>query len=396
MPDTIHHALVLNLHQPPGNLERLAEDPETAWEPKEILFAYDRIPSAVDGYEDVARVHLSLSGTLLEMLSDPVFQSRHYGTVKCGDLLWRLRHPSLGLLGTGFYHPVLPLIPAADREEHLLRWLGIGGHLFQRQFQGFWPPEMAFCMEMIPLLARLGYRYVLVDSEQISPITPMRWEEIRYRPHIARYGDAEIIVIPRDRTLSIAQEGGMEVDWFLHELEERTRWCPFPPLVCTATDGDNGGWFRNTEDDANFWGAFYHPLCDKAREGTSPVRPSFIHDYLDRYGAHGQVVVRTGAWNTGEHNGTGFVQWTGSGAQSDTWRRLAEVSRAIHDARWAAGERGGAGREEGRLLEEAMWRLLRAQTSCHFFWGDAWLDRCHAGLDDAEAWLARAKSASGA
>jgi alpha-amylase/alpha-mannosidase (GH57 family) len=299
------------------------------------------------------------------------------------------------LLGTGFYHPVLPLIPAPDREEHVGRWLGLAGHLFHRGFDGFWPPEMGFSMEMIPLLQRLGFRYVIVDSEHVMPMTPMRWEEIRYRPHIARHGGAEIVVIPRDRELSVAQEGGMEADWFIREVRDRTKWCAFPPLVCTATDGDNGGWFRNTRWASNFWGAFYHPLCARARSGDASVLPVHIGDYLERYGAHGQVVVRTGAWNTGEHDGTGFVQWTGSQAQKDTWQRQAAVSQAVHDARWAAGERGGAGPAERALLEEALWRVLRAQTSCHFFWGDAWLDRCHRGLDEAEAWLEKAKSAAG-
>lgn len=395
MPDPIHHALVLNLHQPPDNLERLAADPQSAWEPKEILYAYDRIPRAVDGYEDVARVHLALSGTLLEMLSDPGFQSRHYGVVQCGDLLWRLRHPSLHLLGSAYYHPVLPLIPPPDREEHLLRWRGIGGHLFQREFTGFWPPELAFCMEMIPALAQHGYRYVVVDSEQIVPITPMRWEEIRYRPHLARFGGEEIVVIVRDRSLSIAQEGGMELDWFLREVEERTRWCAFPPLVCTATDGDNGGWFRNLLWESNFWGAFYRPLCDRVRAGQSSVSPILIDEYLDRFGVHGEVLVRTGAWNTGDHNGVGFVQWSGSQAQRDALARISRVSLSIHNGRWAAGEQGWPDPEQGRLLEEAMWRLLRAETSCNLFWGEAWVDRCHRDLDGAESFLAQAEARTG-
>ena len=37
----IYHALVLNMHQPPGNLDYLFDTNE--WEAKEILFAYDRM-----------------------------------------------------------------------------------------------------------------------------------------------------------------------------------------------------------------------------------------------------------------------------------------------------------------------------------------------------------------
>ena len=119
-----HHALVLNLHQPPGNLQHLLEHQD--WEAKEILFAMDRIPRTLWGYEALARVHLSLSGTLLETLSDPAFQQQVYGIVDCGALLWHFQNQDLfEILGTGYYHPVLPLIPEADRKEHLQRWLGI-------------------------------------------------------------------------------------------------------------------------------------------------------------------------------------------------------------------------------------------------------------------------------
>jgi len=44
------------------------------------------------------------------------------------------------------------------------------------------------------------------------------------------------------------------------------------------------------------------------------------------------------------------------------------------------------------LLEEARWRVLRAETSCNFFWGDAWVMRCHADLDQACECLERANS----
>ena len=90
----------------------------------------------------------------------------------------------------------------------------------------------------------------------------------------------------------------MEVDWFCAEVAARTRYCDFRPLVTTATDGENGGWFRNTEH--NFWSAFYQPLLHRVRtDDTLGVRPSFIDDYLDRYGAHGEVTIEPGAYLPG-------------------------------------------------------------------------------------------------
>ncbi len=376
----INHSLVLNLHQPANNLEALLD--ENSWEANEILYAIDRIPRTLWGYEDHARVHLSLSGTLLETLSSPEFQQRVYGIVDCGSLLWYLQNLSIiRILGTGYYHPVLPLIPEADRKEQTSRWLGLAQHLFHRtSFQGFWPPEMAFSMELIPLLKQMGYRYVVVDSNHVEAVTPMDWHELRYRPHIARYGKDEMIIVVRDRELSDAQESGMDADWFIRELNERTKYCDFIPLVTTCTDGDNGGWFRNHNSSANFWG-MYQTLLNQARDGGN-IQPTFIDDYLDRHGVHGEVTVNTGAWNTGWHNGHGFVQWTGSQAQKDAISRVALTSKAVHDARWKVGETGHNAELEHEI-EQALWKLLRAETSCNFYWGEDWVYKAHQDLDEA-------------
>src|SRR5450755_1092788 len=141
-------ALVLNLHQPARNLEDLLARRE--WEAREILWAMDRIPRSLWAYEDVGRVHLSLSGTLLETLASPRFQRRVYGIVDCGSLLWYLQNTKIiHILGTAYYHPVLPLIRPADREEHLHRWRTIARYLFGRDhFPGFWPPELGFSMDL--------------------------------------------------------------------------------------------------------------------------------------------------------------------------------------------------------------------------------------------------------
>ncbi|WP_339134311.1 MAG: hypothetical protein WGN25_15045 [Candidatus Electrothrix sp. GW3-4] len=390
--DRIFHAVVLNLHQPSGNLQHLFD--HNKWEAKEILFSLDRIPRSLWQDSDIARVHLSLSGTLLETLADPGFQAAAYGTIDCGSFLWHLQNEQIfEILGTAYYHPVLPLIPAADREEQIKRWLGRGQHLFWRHhFNGFWPPEMGFSMELIPLLKRYGYKYVLIDSENIRPVDPMSWQELRYRPHLARYGEDEIIVIVRDRDLSNAQESGMDYGWFYREVQERTNGCAFPPLVTTCTDGDNGGWFRNTNPQANFWGSFYPELLAHARAGTGNIQPGFITDYLHQYGAHGYVEVETAAWNTGWHHGRGFVQWTGSQAQKDAIGRVELTSAAIHQtARELAAAKTPDHHPACSELENSLWHMLRAETSCNFFWGEDWVHKCHADLDTAWSYLHRVR-----
>ena len=183
----------------------------------------------------------------------------------------------------------------------------------------------------------------------------------------------------------------METGWFMHEVSQRTKHCGFPPLVTTCTDGENGGWFRNTSPQANFWPVFYRNLMKRVRDDESGgIRPCFIDDYLDRHGAHGEVTVRPGAWNTGWHHGAGFTQWVSSPAQQQALTRVDEISQAIHAARRNATGISVGDPEVYQLLEQAHWRVLRAETSCNFFWGDAWLTRCHDDLNEATCYLDQA------
>ena len=108
--NTLYHALVLNLHQPASNLEHLLAHNEP--EARDILLAMERIPRTLRNEQEFGRVHLSLSGTLLETLNDPDFQNQASGIVDCGALLDQLgSQQAIELLGTGYYHPVLPLVP---------------------------------------------------------------------------------------------------------------------------------------------------------------------------------------------------------------------------------------------------------------------------------------------
>ncbi|MBF0198866.1 MAG: glycoside hydrolase family 57, partial [Planctomycetes bacterium] len=295
----IYHAVGFNMHQPLGNLMDLLTS-EEEWEAKQIMWCYDRPTRMIAGYEDIAKLHMVFSGTLLKQLESPAIREAFTDIVDIEDFLNRYRHSQIEFAGTGLYHPVFPLIPKEDWSAQTSWWQGLGQHLLGReQYPGFWPPEMGFCMEMIPMLKQNGYRYVVVDCWYIKPKQELRWEEVRYQPFIARYGGEEIVIIPRDRELSDAQESGMDPGWFEHELCERTKFCDFPALVTTWTDGENGGWYRTADVENGFWGRFYLPIMEKVREGKCAFNPTYITEFLDKFTPTIEVEVHRGAWNTG-------------------------------------------------------------------------------------------------
>ena len=381
----VYHALGLNMHQPLGNLLTLHNSNER-WEAKQILWCYDRPLRMLKGYEDVARLHIGFSGTLLKQFEDPAIQETFHDVVDIKDFVEGYRRSNIEFVGTGLYHPVYPLIPPEDWDAHTSWWIGLGKHLLGRDsFGGFWPPEMGFCMEMIPMLKRHGYRYVLVDCWYIKPKRQMRWEELRYRPYVARYGGEEMIVIPRDRELSDAQESGLDPGWFQHEIYERTKHCDFPALVTTWTDGENGGWFRTAHVEGGFWGYFYHTLLDRYRAGTLGFIPIHIGEYIEQHPPTEEVEVHRGAWNTGEHWGGDFTQWTGSLLQKKGWETIAQVSAYYRKAKKAfdaCSETAEDPEEIRALIMRAYDHILTAETSCNFYWGSKWV---HRSFDEMES-----------
>ncbi len=375
-----YYAIGLNLHQPYGNLINLHNT--TPWEATQVLQAYARAVRYVRNNAPQARLHLALSGTLLMQLTDPGVQETFQHTLDIRTFLDDLRGSEIEFLGSGYTHPVFPLVPERDWEAQIGRYLDIARPALGRSwFPGFWPPEMGFCVEMIPHLKKAGYRYVVVDNEYLEPLQPMRWDELRYRPHIARHGGQEIIVVPRDREISNAQQSGFDPGWFAYEVGERTRYSTdFPPLVTSWSDGENGGWFRNLCEQAAFWGWFYQPMLEWQRKGTLALTQVSINEYLDRFGAAGEVKVHPGAWNTTNHDGRGFVQWTGSLLQKRGLEELHRTSGRYHTKRQSIGSdsRGH------QVLDRAYWHILRAETSCNFFWGSHWVHRAFDDLEEAE------------
>ena len=80
MPD-VYHAIGVSMHQPPGNLIEM-HNSEQRHEVKQILWCYDRVTRMLEGYEDVARLMMMFSGTLLKQLEEAA-------------TLMRLGHPNV-------------------------------------------------------------------------------------------------------------------------------------------------------------------------------------------------------------------------------------------------------------------------------------------------------------
>jgi alpha-amylase/alpha-mannosidase (GH57 family) len=386
-PDTsgaeILHALGLHMHQPPGNLRLLIEENE--WEAQQIIRCYERVPRYASKYRDVARIHVGFSGILLEQLLSADIIDRYRQFVDIPAMLDSYREAeNIELIGMGFYHPIFPLIPREDWGDHLISGKQIMAEVFGREPRGFWPPEMAFDMEMVPALAEAGYEYVVVDGVHVQPgegtgsLDP-------YRPYFARKDRSEIIVIPRDRDISNAQESGMDAGWFVGEVVNKIKSSPKTgptSLVTTWSDGENGGWFRQMDEEAGFFGHFFAPYVERVRSGDAPVCPVLISSFLESHRPEAEANVQTGAWNVADTSGYDFSQWAGSDAQREAIEKIFEVSRRY----WDLGK-GDLPPEARSALDKVRHLILESETSCFLFWGDSWVPQLYERTGRAEELL---------
>jgi 4-alpha-glucanotransferase len=365
----LYHALGLHMHQPPRNLERLIQSsPEDA---EQIIRCYERAARYTQEYRDSAHLHLGFSGILLEQLLDPGVVDAYRHIVDIPRMLERYcEATNVELVGMGYYHPIFPLIPKADWEEQLMRGRAVVEKAFGRAPRGFWPPEMAFSMEMIPALVKAGYAYVVVEGIHVWPQDGL--SDI-YRPYLACHEGVCITVVPRDRDLSTAQENGTSPDWFAGESLRRVQTSPRPAqsrLLTTWSDGENTGWFRRTPEDLGFFGRFFAPLMERARTGETSLTPIALSDYLEKNPPAARARVQTGSWSAGSTAGHEFSRWAGSEAQQKAAELIRDLSRRYWDLEH---EQGSLGEKNRQALAHARALILEAQTSCFLFWGDAWI-----------------------
>lgn len=376
----ISHALGLHMHQPPGNLRLLIDaDP---WEAEQIIRCYERPLRYAARAGDLGRLHIGFSGVLLEQLLDPLVVDRYRHILDIPEMLHRYREAgTIELVGMGYYHPIFPLIPRADWAEQLELGRAVLERAFGRVPRGFWPPEMAFTMEMVPALAEAGYEYVVVDGVHVRPEDGI---SDGFRPYLACHRGTCITVVPRDRDLSNAQASGLDPEWFQNEVRWRVARSPRPEeprLITTWSDGENGGWFRQTHEPSGFFGRFFAPFLDRVRDGTCPITPVLLGDYLQRLPPGARAQVQTGAWNIGGNPGLDLSQWAGSESQRAAVDEVGRLSRRY----WSLSRSSaGSGTAVAEHLERARRLILEAQTSCFLFWGDAWIPHLHERTRPAE------------
>jgi alpha-amylase/alpha-mannosidase (GH57 family) len=379
---TLHFAVVLHMHQPRYNLTGPTYESDMARDVfNQVLHPYT-YPADILGKLDNAKVTLNFTGSLIEQLNELTnvgFDSRLNG-------LWdRYREAQklgrVSFTGCGYFHPIFPLIPEEDRKKQIEMHLKIFKETFGENPSGFWLPELAFSTKIIPALAQMGIKWTIVDGPHILTANNDKDRyQILYKPHYAEYNGHRIIVIPRDRDISNAQQSGYNPVWLKNEVEQRIQQHNDGDFLLTvATDGENG-WFRHSGENAGFWGWFFEPLTYLLKKDAdfNFIKLTTVDDYLKEHPPKDTVAIEEGSWNVPDAPDDGrFLKWTGDEYRQKAWNHILETSKIVYDTNEnvkAAGKKCPP--DVTTAMQQTLRWLLLAESSDNFWWGSQdWVNR---------------------
>jgi hypothetical protein len=384
----------------------------------------DFIPNAVQQYSDGQLPHAGLStswsGSLIEQLDrcgeEDLCGGRFAGwntaLRRMGGLRTELGNPRVAFSAFGFFHPLMPLIPAQD----IVRQIGWHRDLIQRAFgveasRVLFPPETAFHVRMIPALIEAGVTAVIYDSihrfracrdypyaglgegmlppnaaEQTNPPVD-DWVQLQniwagskisprlLRPEYVGYEDPDgnlhtIIAVPAERYIGNEDArggfGALQYADVLGQVYDRIvetgSYDPaHPPFFLLHSDGDNHGGGADS-----YYGHNTSRLVEWLQQ-DSRFELTTTEDYLQRFPPDpSQVVhIEPGSWAGADNGDPQFMKWFSRYDQPyspdlNSWAVLTAFQNAVHTLETSAPDHPE--------LAEAIRLLLTAETSCYWYW----------------------------
>jgi hypothetical protein len=190
--------------------------------------------TALNQYPKIPAV-LHYSGVLLHWLegSHPEF------AMLIGDLITRKQ---VELLGGGFYEPMMPLIPQADKIGQIEMLTTYLRKKFGKRPQGCWIPDMAWEQNMVAALNTCGMGYTFLEEGHFKSAGMS--EDSCYFPCISENQGKLLIVFPYSRRLQ-AEFAQKEASLVLDGLVKRAplggeRLISLFPERIFAKTGDSG------------------------------------------------------------------------------------------------------------------------------------------------------------
>ncbi|WP_371802768.1 hypothetical protein [Candidatus Lokiarchaeum ossiferum] len=268
---TIYWAPFLHAYQPP-------------WQDVEILKqiykeCYMPLLSMLERHENV-KLTLNIQGCLLDQFAKlNLKESRN-------KLRHLIENQKVELVGSGKYHPILPLIPPAEVERQIkLTNSTIMQHFSQDKLSGFFPPEMAVSPQLCKIIKKSNFEWMIMDGIANSD----EW------PHdYVQQSPSGLVTVFRDTYLSnLISFNNIDAQGFVDQLA--TMFEQFPDedhYVITAQDAETFGHHIKYYE-TSFLGKAFSIIEDR-----SDIKICFISDLLKKFPKKIGKQIKSSSWST--------------------------------------------------------------------------------------------------
>lgn len=393
--EVMYWASLLHFYQPPGQLhDVLRRVCDESYRPLIDVFRRHRN----------ACVTVNINGVLTEMLWENGFQDVIDGL---GELAAR---GQVEFVGSGQFHPILPLISEDERRRQIARNHVVNRHFFGDVYQprGFFPPEMCFSSDIVDSIVAQGYQWVLVSGVACPVAWPM--DVI----HQVAGSEGSLSVFFRDDVLSNKVSfQSLDGPGFIGHLRDLGSSEDGDVYVVTAQDAETFG--HHIKDwETVFLAEVYEALAEEqplaALAGSRPTRQtaagqhSALLDFqaereseiqavtlsqlLDKFPTGQVVEPKASSWSTTAEDidaGNPYPLWNSPDNEVHRlqWEHLLICQELLRQAQQHADS------EDSRSFARIARSLMdRAEHSCQFWWASRrpmWdVNMIHRGLMQQE------------
>ncbi len=382
------------------------------------------IPDAVRQYIGGGLAHgglsTSWSGSLIEQLDRCAAEGLGGGGFagwngalrELADARTALGNPRIAFSAFGFFHPLMPLIPARDIVRQIEWHRAVIRRAFGVEASGvLFPPETAFHVRMLPALIEAGVGAVIYDSihrfrackdypyagigegmlppnpaERVNPPTD-DWLQLHniwagskispslLRPEYVGYEDADgqryrLIAVPAERYIGNedarggfgALQYGAVLGQVYDRIVETGSFDPaHPPFFLLHSDGDNHGGGADSYYRHNTGRLVEWLQQDRRFELTT------VDDYLQQFPPDPERVIHIepGSWSGADNGDPQFMKWFSRYDQPyspdlNSWAVLTALQNRVYTLEDCEPDHP--------QLAEAVRLLLTAETSCYWYW----------------------------
>ena len=261
------------------------------------------------------------------------------------------------LTTTPFYHPILPLVidtefatrarpeislPSRfhapdDAQEQLRTAVALHTDLFGQPPRGLWPSEGSVCPEMIPMLRKIGLRWMATD-EGVLARSLEQWNRPAslYRAYAVGQAGQDVHMVFRDREISDAfgfvyskSTPESAVEDVLRRVNDIIHGAPGDHLVIPIIlDGENP-WEHYHDGGERFLGGLYSHLTKGTLNAGNQIHMSAetISRSLEQHPPEAKLAgLHTGSWIN-----TDFKIWIGHPEDNRAWEMLRETRARLAD-----------------------------------------------------------------